>query len=128
MLNPNWKKLPYEKDLKLWLKLVYELKENIFQAERFFDMHEKEINYLFNFYYATINGGNPNRGIRQKFEILQKDKVFENLQLEINNLKEKSVKEWNNRQEKDESLDARLEREKGNWESVEASLRISLRD
>ena len=46
MLNPNWKKLPYEKDLKLWLKLVYELKENIFQAERFFDMHEKEINYF----------------------------------------------------------------------------------
>jgi len=131
MLNPDWEKYLYNKDLALWKKMIDGWEGYYkFRAEEFFDDYEDEIVYLYNTYYRTNEGWrpNPDKAIRQKFFVLKKDDVFNNLRHAIDNKSEKDNREWNENQLRDESLDARLEREKGEYESKESSLRLSKRD
>jgi len=132
MLNPSWNKLPYEKDLALWQTLVVKIEGYYkYRPGTFFTDYEREIDRLYNNYYRTNAGStpNPSRPIRQKFQILQQDKTFDRLGQAVQADFEAQDAEWNENQLRDESLDARLEREKGLFESERevASLTTSLR-
>jgi len=125
MLNPSWNKLPYEKDLALWQTLVVKIEGYYkYRPGTFFTDYEREIDRLYNNYYRTNAGStpNPSRPIRQKFQILQQDKTFDRLGQAVQADFEAQDAEWNENQLRDESLDARLEREKGLFES-EGALR-----
>lgn len=120
----------YTEDLKLWNKLTDLLQEYRYDLEEFFDTYSYQINRLFYEYYATEAGGHgdPRRGVRQKFSILQNDKIFDKLSIAISHAEEVRNRVWNERQLQEESLDARLEREKGEYESREASMKLSYRE
>lgn len=130
MLNPNWKNYPYEKDLKAWHRLL-ELLENDYKyaPSELFDVNEKLINRLYNTYVRTNSGSflNDNRGLIQKMRILSKGPMQE-LEQAIQTDNNNRTKEWNEQQLKDESLDARLEREKGEYESKNSSFLLSFRE
>ena len=126
MLNPNWNKYDYSKDLATWRKLEGLISDQFrFMPGSFFEEHEKTIARLYDDYYRTNGGGgtDPNRAIRQKWVILEKDNTFGQLEQAIDNAAKLETDQWNANQLRDESLDAKLEREK-----VEASIRISKRD
>jgi len=131
MLNPDWSKHTYDKDLALWKKIIYGWESYYkYKVEDFFDDYEKEISYLYDTYYRTNDGWNadPNKAIRQKFFILKKDNTMGQLRESVKNEDIQINNDWNENQIRDESLDARLEREKGEYESRESSLKLSKRE
>lgn len=129
ILNPSWKRYPYAEDLKIWDKLLKGFEDLKYIPEDFFDIYKKEISHLYDRYVRTKSGGSvdPNRAIRQKFVILNKGTMDE-LQRAVIADEERNAKEWNENQLREESLDAKLEREKGEYEAKNASLGMSFRD
>jgi hypothetical protein len=130
MLNPNWKKYPYEKDLKAWHRLLELLEDDYkYAPSELFDVNDKLINRLYNAYVRTNSGAflNDDRGLIQKMRILSKGPMRD-LERAIQADESRHVDDWNEQQLKDESLDARLEREKGEYESRNSSLSLSFRE
>jgi hypothetical protein len=116
-------------DLKLWYRLVDDINTDFkYMPGTFFENNEKVIDRLFREYYRTNSGSSPNTniGIRQKFRILQNDKVFDQLESALDAAERAHAEEWDANQLRDESLDARLEREKEAASSA-APFRISKR-
>ena len=130
ILNPAWKRYPYEKDLNTWYKLMNLIQNEFkFNTQDFFDIYKKQINEFYDSYVRTKSGGSvdPNRSIRQKFLILSKGTMQE-LERAVAEDDEIRDRQWEENKLKDESLDARLEREKSEYESRNASIRMSKRD
>jgi len=130
ILNPRWKNYPYETDLKAWHRLLELLEHDYkYAPSELFDVNEKLINRLYNTYVRTNSGSflNENRGLIQKMRILSKGPMQE-LEQAVQADSVRHVDDWNEQQLKDESLDARLEREKGEYESRNSSLSLSFRE
>ena len=130
MLNPQWSKLDWKKDLGLWEKLVDLINDEFrYMPGSFFETYERQINHLYSNYYRTKAGGNPdpNRATRQKFQIMQKDRLFEELEYEANLAEQEKVNQWNEQQLKDEAPEDRRIREDEMRKNLEASIRISKR-
>lgn len=122
MLNPNWKKYDYETDLQKWMRVKNTPPE-------FLSLRYSDIFNLLSRYGATEAGGNMNVqrfSEQQRYRILEK--TMEELSMAVAHNKLEQSREWEERQKQDESLDAKLEREKGEYESREASLRLSQRE
>lgn len=116
-------------DLKKWNELKKLIGgEYKYNPHAFFLNYAEEISHLFSKYAKTINGYsvNPNKEIRQKFRILEKS--MEQLENNYNEQHIKNKLNWDNQQREQESLDTKLEREKGEWESRNGSIKLSKRD
>ncbi len=126
MLNPNWYKYNYERDLKIWKHLDNIYDDFRFETERFFETFADEINHLYNTYYVTSKGYqvNPTRNVTQKFQILRKSNVFYELQQAVEHMEFERIKKYEEDQLKEESLETRLEREK----ETKSSIYLSKRD
>lgn len=86
MLNKYWYMFPKEKcelAIRRWeyIKSLYESPKNVASHEGLYKNHGQEIDYLYNTFYETKEGSNPNpnRNIAQKMQILLKDKTIEQL-------------------------------------------------
>ncbi len=122
MLNPNWKKYDYENDLMKWMRVKNTPPE-------FLSLRYADIFNLLSHYGVTEAGGSMNVqrfSEQQRYRILEK--TMEELSRAVAHDKQEQTEDWEQRQRQDESLDARLEREKGEYESRNASLRFSQRD
>lgn len=126
MLNPYWKRVYSLQDFKEWEKMEA-------HTPPFYDFSFEIINKLLAKYFRTKNGYElgPTKNWYQRKEIL--GRTMKELEFAIANDEEKQTKNWNKNQERDESLDAQLEREKGMYESKiskrEAAMnRVSQRD
>jgi hypothetical protein len=126
MLNPYWKTVYDPKDVDLWKKVEA-------TTPPFFDFSFEAINKLLDKYFRTNKGYRlgPTKNWYQRKEILAK--TMKELDMAVAYDEEDQVKKWNENQERDESLDARLEREKGMYESRISSrvpewLKVSQRD
>jgi len=118
----------YNKACRMWSNLIREF--SLFDSENFFINYEGNIDWLYNNFYITNSGGhaNPNIGVRRKFMILKNDKTFDRIMNAIIGAEAERSKRYNDEQLASESLDARLEREKGEWEARNSSLTLSARD
>jgi hypothetical protein len=116
MLNPYWKTVYDPKDMDLWKKVES-------TTPPFFDFSFEAINKLLDRYFRTNKGYRlgPTKNWYQRKEILTK--TMKELEIAVAYDEEDQAKRWNENQEREESLDAKLEREKGMYES-----RISSRE
>jgi hypothetical protein len=120
MLNKNWKDYYSDGDFNKWQRIKA-------TTPPFFESSIVVINELLYKYFRTKNGGPLNtigKSQYQKKEILEK--TMEELGVAVSRDEEENSKKFEEQQLKDESLDARLEREKGLYEPKSSSREIGM--
>ena len=126
MLNPKWEKLYDNKDWDLWKTFrQFYLGNRQYDIDSIYPEDKAGINYLLNKYYVSNSGYSVNlndKNLYVKLDMLQR------VMTELQNAETKIDESWQEQQLKDESLDARLEREKGEWEARQGSIKLSKRD
>lgn len=126
MLNPNWEKVYQDKDWDLWKRLSrFYLGKKQYDIDSIYPDDKANINYLLNKYYVSKYGSSVNlndKNLYTKLDMLQR------VMTELQHAEPQASKQWEERQLQEESLDARLEREKGMWEAREGSIKLSKRD
>jgi len=120
MLNPNWKTRYTPEDFSEWQKMNA-------TTPPFFGHSFSIIEKLLGKYFRSKSGStlSPEYNWYQKKEIL--DKTMKELEKAVCADSDECDKMWKERQEAEESLDSKLEREKGMYESKNSSTKSGMR-
>jgi len=118
MLNPNWKKVYKETDWDTWEKIRSIAPEYLSYALKY-------INDLLDKYYRT-NSGNFLYKVHDKARLHILERTMGELEEAVEQDKKELSKKWGKQQEKEESIETKLQREEDLYER--ASIKISSRD